>query len=102
MVVGLGDGLGRPVLVDRADLELLEVAAVGMAAGGLAGRLVGLDRRTGVLIGHFLLWILGGREFGGSRRRARCAGVYRRAAGQTVAPASGHMTARVEAGGPGP
>ena len=43
MVVGLGDRLGRPVLVDGADLELLEVAAVGMGAGRLAGGLVGFD-----------------------------------------------------------
>jgi hypothetical protein len=45
VVVRLGDGLGRPVLVDRADLELLEVAAVGMRAARLAGGLVGLDAR---------------------------------------------------------
>ncbi len=31
VVVGLGHGLRRPVLVDGADLELLEVAAVGCA-----------------------------------------------------------------------
>jgi hypothetical protein len=31
VVVGLGDGLGRPVLVDGTHLELLEVAAVGAA-----------------------------------------------------------------------
>ena len=43
VVVGLGDGLGRPVPVDRADLELLEVAAVGVGAARLAGGLVGLD-----------------------------------------------------------
>ena len=43
VVVGLGDGLGRPVLVDRPDLELLEVAAVRMGAAGLAGPLVGVD-----------------------------------------------------------
>ena len=43
VVVGLGHRLGGPVLVDGADLELLEVAAVGVGAGGLAGGLVGLD-----------------------------------------------------------
>ena len=43
VVVGLGHGLGRPVLVDGADLELLEVAAVGMGSGRLAGGLVGFD-----------------------------------------------------------
>ena len=32
VVVGLRHRLGRPVLVDRADLELLEIAAVGMGA----------------------------------------------------------------------
>ena len=32
VVVGLGHRLGRPVLVDGADLELLEVAAVGVGA----------------------------------------------------------------------
>ena len=43
VVVRLGHRLGGPVLVDGADLELLEVAAVGVRAGGLAGGLVGLD-----------------------------------------------------------
>ena len=43
VVVGLGDRLGGPVLVDGADLELLEVAAVGVGAGGLARGLLGLD-----------------------------------------------------------
>ena len=43
VVVGLGDGLGRPVLVDGADLELLQVAPVGMGAAGLADGLVGVD-----------------------------------------------------------
>ena len=41
VVVCLGHGLGRPVLVDRADLELLEVAAVGVGAGRLALGLIG-------------------------------------------------------------
>jgi hypothetical protein len=41
VVVRLGDRLRRPGLVDRADLELLEVAAVLAGAGGLALRLVG-------------------------------------------------------------
>jgi len=36
VVVGLRRGLGRPVAVDVADLELLEVAPVGAGAGGLA------------------------------------------------------------------
>src|ERR1700742_282065 len=43
MVVGLGHRLGRPVLVDRADLESLQVAAVGVGAAGLPCGLVGLD-----------------------------------------------------------
>ena len=43
MVVGLGDGLRGPVLVDGADLELLQVAAVGVRAARLARGLVGLD-----------------------------------------------------------
>src|SRR3954451_16274470 len=41
MVVGFGHRLGRPVLVDGADLELLEVAAIGVGAGRLALALVG-------------------------------------------------------------
>ena len=41
VVVGLGHGLRRPVLVDVADLELLEVAAIWMSPGRLAGGLVG-------------------------------------------------------------
>ena len=41
VVVGLGHRLGGPVLVDVADLELLEVAAVGVRAGGLALGLIG-------------------------------------------------------------
>ena len=43
VVVGLGNRLGGPVLVDGTDLELLEVAAVGMGAARLARGLVGLD-----------------------------------------------------------
>ncbi len=43
VVVGLGHGLRRPVLVDVSDLELLQVAAVGMGAARLAGGLVGLE-----------------------------------------------------------
>src|SRR5579875_1469202 len=43
VIVGLGDGLGRPVLVDGADFELLQVATVGMGAAGLARGLIGLD-----------------------------------------------------------
>ena len=52
VVVGLGHGLGGPVLVDGADLELLEVAAVGMGAARLARGLVGLD-------GLGLVWVSG-------------------------------------------
>ena len=48
VVVRLGDGLGRPVLVDGADLELLEVAAVRVGAARLAGGLVGLDAASRV------------------------------------------------------
>jgi hypothetical protein len=43
MVVRLGHRLRGPVLVDGADLELLEVAPVGMGSGRLAGGLIGLD-----------------------------------------------------------
>ena len=43
VVVGLGDGLGRPVLVHVADLELLQVAAVGVGAARLARGLIGLQ-----------------------------------------------------------
>src|SRR5205807_5868132 len=43
VVVGLGDGLRGPVLVHRADLELLEVAAVWMRAARLACCLIGVD-----------------------------------------------------------
>jgi len=45
VVVTLSNGLGGPVLVDRAHLELLEVASVGMRSARLAGCLVGLDVR---------------------------------------------------------
>jgi hypothetical protein len=41
VVVRLGDRLGRPVLVDVADLELLEVAAIRVPAGRLARGLIG-------------------------------------------------------------
>src|SRR5262249_14603085 len=43
MVVGLGDRLRRPVLVDGPHLELLEVAAIRMRAARLAGCLIGLE-----------------------------------------------------------
>ena len=43
VVVGLGHGLGRPVLVDRPDLELLQVAAVRVGARRLAHGLIGVD-----------------------------------------------------------
>ena len=36
VVVGLGDGLARPVLVDVADLEVLEVATEGTLVNGHA------------------------------------------------------------------
>ena len=48
MVVRLGHGLRRPVLVGRALLEVLEVAAVGTRAGGLARGLV--ERRALLLV----------------------------------------------------
>src|SRR3954453_14317180 len=51
VVVALGDGLRRPVLVDGADLELLEVAPVGMRAARLAGGLIGVD--SGCVLGHW-------------------------------------------------
>ena len=51
VVVGLGHRLGGPVLVDGPDLELLEVAPVGVRPAGLAGGLVGLHRR-GRGVGH--------------------------------------------------
>ena len=43
VVVGLGHGLRGPVLVDGADLELLQVAAIRMGAARLARGLLGLD-----------------------------------------------------------
>jgi hypothetical protein len=52
VVVRLGHRLGGPVLVDGADVELLEVAAVGVRPGGLARRLVGLDRGRAGRVGH--------------------------------------------------
>src|SRR5439155_10423853 len=52
VVVGLGHGLRRPVLVHGADLELLEVAAVRVRAAGLSGGLIGLDPRRRLLLGH--------------------------------------------------
>ena len=56
MVVRLSDGLRRPVLVDVADLELLEVAAVRVGARRLAGGLVGLDGGSSVVIRSVLTW----------------------------------------------
>jgi hypothetical protein len=41
VIVGLGHGLRGPVLVDGADLELLQIAPVLACAGGLALGLVG-------------------------------------------------------------
>src|SRR6202000_2332478 len=52
VVVGLRDRLRRPVLVDRADLELLQVAAIGMGAARLARGLLGLD---GLRLAHGVL-----------------------------------------------
>ena len=43
VVVRLGHGLGGPVLVHGADLELLQIAPVGVGPGGLALGLIGLD-----------------------------------------------------------
>src|SRR3954469_1602503 len=43
VVVAFGDRLRRPVLVDVADFEVLEVAAVRVRAARLAGGLIGLD-----------------------------------------------------------
>ena len=51
VVVGLGDRLRGPVLVDGADLELLEVAAVGVGARCLAPGLVG-DQLMGLVVAH--------------------------------------------------
>src|SRR5690606_15058090 len=42
VVICLSDRLGRPVLVDGTDLELLQVAPVGMGSGRLALGLVSL------------------------------------------------------------
>ncbi len=47
VVVCLGHGLGGPVLVDGADLELLQVTPVRPGSGGFARRLV--------CVGHSLL-----------------------------------------------
>jgi hypothetical protein len=49
VVVGLGDGLRRPVLVDGADLELLEIAPVLARPRGLA---FGLPGRKLVVVVH--------------------------------------------------
>ncbi len=43
VVVSLGHGLRRPVLVYGSDLELLQIAAVGVGAARLASGLVGLE-----------------------------------------------------------
>jgi hypothetical protein len=43
VVVALGHRLGGPVLVDGADLELLEIAPVRVGSRRLAGGLVGFD-----------------------------------------------------------
>src|SRR6185312_7019291 len=67
-------GLGGPVLVDGADLELLEVAAVGVSAARLARGLLGLD---GMGLAHglcgFSLRGSGARRAGPwQSRRRRC------------------------------
>ncbi len=49
VVLCLGNGLGGPVLVNGADLELLQIAAVRLSAARLARGLVGLD---GQGLGH--------------------------------------------------
>jgi hypothetical protein len=43
VILGLGDRLRGPVLVDVADLELLEIAPVLVRPGGLALGQVGLQ-----------------------------------------------------------
>jgi hypothetical protein len=63
VVVRLGDGLRGPVLVDRPDLELLEVAAVRVGAGRLAGALVGVELVGGGVGRHQSFWVGGGREW---------------------------------------
>ena len=62
VVVGLGHRLRRPVLVDGADLELLEVAAVAVRAGGLALGLVGgqLVRLVSSSVGFVSFEVFGG------------------------------------------
>src|SRR6202020_3146825 len=54
VIVGLGDGLRRPVLVDVADLELLEVAVIRVCAARLARGLLGLD---GLRLAHGVLGV---------------------------------------------
>ena len=73
VVVGLGDRLRGPVLVDGADLELLEVAAVGVGAGGLARGLVGLDIRCRVV---WSSWLMRDRIAGTRRSTHRLASQY--------------------------
>src|SRR5437764_9105745 len=55
MIVGLRHRLGGPVLVHGADLELLEIAPVGVRAARLARGLVGLD---GLGLGHGSPWLI--------------------------------------------
>src|SRR5215218_5102937 len=52
MILGLGHRLGRPVLVDGSDLELLQVAPVLVRAGRLSLGLVG--GQLVVLVAHRL------------------------------------------------
>jgi hypothetical protein len=51
VVVRLGNGLRRPVLVDSAYLEFLEIAAIGVGTGGFAGSLIGFEG----VVGHGFL-----------------------------------------------
>src|SRR5271165_5088872 len=58
VVVRLGDRLRRPVLVHGADLELLQVASIGMGAARLACSLLDLD---GMGLAHGCLEVSFGR-----------------------------------------
>ena len=69
MVVGLGDRLGRPVLVDVADFEVLEVTAVRARPGGLALALVGLKLVSGGLALEVLWSLMEVRARGGALRK---------------------------------
>ena len=109
VVVGLGHRLGGPVLVDGADLELLEVAPVRMGAAGLAGGLVGLDRRR-VVSDIAVVRSLGlagagsqSRRLGAGgrcrRRAARCAGLPAGTAGTADTGSAAAASGAGSAGG---